>query len=121
MIALQFGYRILSNLALVTLTYFSLNALERHQQRLLLAVFILGYASLRAATVLKSVWFLHGIEILEAEMRRLGQLARAPVLLSRSKIISDVASTRSGDEAMAYVELLTLAVTILICIAQIAT
>ena len=71
MIILGYCYRFASNFMLLALVYFTLNLLERYEQRTLVAVLVIIYASMRIALVLRSFHFRSCLERLEAEARRL--------------------------------------------------
>ena len=47
---LSYAYRFLSNFIFLALVYYSLNSMEKFQQRAILAILLLAYASMRAAT-----------------------------------------------------------------------
>jgi hypothetical protein len=68
-------YRFVSNFVFLALVYFSLNFLEKYQHRAIVAVLVLVYASMRAASTLRSFYFFQKIERLEIEARRLAGLA----------------------------------------------
>jgi hypothetical protein len=68
---LSYAYRFLSNFVFLTLAYFSLNAMERYQQRAVLAILVLLYAAMRAATAMRSFYSFQRIERLELEARHL--------------------------------------------------
>src|SRR5664279_6590586 len=72
---LSYGYRFLSNFVFLALVYFSLNFMEKYQQRAIVAILVLVYASMRAASALRSFYFFQKIERLELEARRLSSLA----------------------------------------------
>jgi hypothetical protein len=54
MIILGYCYRFISNFLLLALVYFTLNLLERYEQRTLVAVLVIIYASMRIALALRS-------------------------------------------------------------------
>ena len=68
-------YRFVSNFVFLALVYFSLNFLEKYQHRAIVAILVLVYASMRAASALRSFYFFQKIERLEIEARRLAGLA----------------------------------------------
>ena len=68
---LSYAYRFLSNFVLLALAYFSLNYMEKYQQRAVVAILVLIYAAMRAASALRSFYFFQRIERLELETRRL--------------------------------------------------
>jgi hypothetical protein len=72
---LSYAYRFVSNFVFLTLVYFSLNFLEKYPQRVMVAVLVLVYAAMHAASALRSFYFFQRIERLEAEARRLASVA----------------------------------------------
>ena len=68
---LSYAYRFISNFLFLALVYYSLNFMEKYQQRAVLAILVLVYAAMRAATALRSFYFFQRIERLEFEARRL--------------------------------------------------
>jgi hypothetical protein len=120
---LSYAYRFLSNFTFLLLVYFSLNFLEKYQQRAIVAILVLLYGAMRAATALRSFYFYHRIERLEVEARRLASLGgEGPAALaSRKHIVSDVSVLRQTGEMNAYIDLLFLALVVLLCISKIVT
>jgi hypothetical protein len=120
---LGYAYRFASNFVFLTLVYYSLNLIEKYPQRVMLAVLILIYAGMHAASALRSFYFFQRIERLEGEARRLaGSAAEGPsAVASRKQIVGDVAELRHAGEMKAYIDLLFLALVILLCIAKIVT
>ena len=59
---LGYAYRFLSNFVFLALVYYSLNFMERYQQRAVVAILVLVYALMRAATALRSFYFFQRIE-----------------------------------------------------------
>jgi hypothetical protein len=116
-------YRALSNFVFLLLVYYSLNFLDKYQQRAVVAILVLVYSATRAATALRSFYFFQRIERLEGEARRLisvtgdGPAASA----SRKQIVSDVSGLRRAGEMNTYVDLLFLALIVLLCISKIVT
>ena len=117
------AYRILSNFIFLALVYYSLNFMEKYQQRAVLAILVLVYASMRAVTAFRSFYFFQRIERLEAEARRLSILAaEGPgASASRKQIVSEVSSLRRDGEVKSYVDLFFLAMVMLLCVAKIVT
>src|SRR6202166_2113553 len=72
---LSLAYRFISNFVFLALVYYSLNFLEKYQQRAVVAILVLVYAAMRAASALRSFYFYQRIERLEGEARRLAGLA----------------------------------------------
>src|SRR5450755_4490081 len=58
---LSYAYRFLSNFVFLALVYYSLNFMEQYQQRAVLAILVLSYAVMRAATALRSFYFFQRI------------------------------------------------------------
>jgi hypothetical protein len=116
-------YRFVSNFVFLALVYFSLNFLEKYQHRAIVAILVLVYASMRAASTLRSFYFFQKIERLELEARRLAGLSEEgpAATAGRRKIVSEVAALRRDGEMKSYVDLLFLAMVVLLCVAKIVT
>jgi ABC-type transport system involved in cytochrome bd biosynthesis fused ATPase/permease subunit len=127
MIFLGYAYRFVSNFVFLALVYFSLNFLDKYAQRAVVAVLVLVYAAMHAASALRSFYFFQRIERLEVEARRLAKVAAeapsaaAAAAASRKQIVSEVSGLRHAGEMKAYIDLLFLALVILLCIAKIVT
>jgi hypothetical protein len=121
MVFLSFVYRFLTNFAFMALVYFSLNFIEKYEHRALLAVLVLVYAGMRAASTLRAFYFFQKIEKLEAETRRL----QAPIndgsggTNTRKQLVVDVARLRRDGEIKSYMDLFFLALIVLLCVAAI--
>jgi hypothetical protein len=120
---LGYAYRFLSNFIFLALVYYSLNSMEKYQQRAVLAILVLVYASMRAASALRSFYFFQRIERLELEARRLAGLAgEGPAAsASRKQIVNDVGVLRRDGEMKSYIDLLFLALVVVLCAAKIVT
>ncbi len=120
---LSYAYRFFSNFVFLALVYYSLNFLEKYQQRAIVAILVLVYASMRAASALRLFYFFQRIERLELEARRLADLTgEGPAALAqRRQIVSDVGSLRQAGEMKSYIDLLFLALIVLLCISKIVT
>jgi len=120
---LGYAYRFISNFVFLAAVYYSLNFMEKYPQRAILALLILIYAGMHAASALRSFYFFQRIERLEGEARRLAVIvADGPnAAASRKQIVGDVAELRHGGEMKSYIDLLFLALVILLCIAKIVT
>ncbi len=120
---LGFAYRIISNFIFLALVYYSLNFMERYQQRAILAILVLAYAGMRAVSAFRSFYFFQRVERLELEARRLAGLAGdGPAAeASRKQIVNSVATLRRDGEMKSYIDLLFLALVVLLCIAKIVT
>jgi hypothetical protein len=123
MILLGYVYRFISNFVFLALVYFSLNFMESYPHRTVVAILVLVYAAMHAASALRSFYFFQRIERLEAEARRLAlAAAEGPSsAASRKQIVGDVATLRHAGEIKSYIDLLFLALVILLCIAKIVT
>ncbi|MBC9879343.1 hypothetical protein G8O24_18545 [Bradyrhizobium sp. INPA01-394B] len=121
MVFLSFVYRFLTNFAFMALVYFSLNFMEKYQNRAILAILVLVYSGMRAASTLRAFYFFQKIEKLEAETKRL----QAPIndgsggTNSRKQIVVDVGRLRRDGELKSYMDLFFLALIVLLCVANI--
>ena len=97
--------------------------LEKYQQRAIVAILVLAYAAMRAASVLRSFYFFQRIEQLELDARRLAGVAEdgPAAALGHKQIVNDVAKLRHTDEMKSYVDLLLLTLIVVLCVAKIAT
>jgi ABC-type transport system involved in cytochrome bd biosynthesis fused ATPase/permease subunit len=120
---LSYAYRFVSNFVFLSLVYFALNFMEKYQQRAIVAVLVLIYAAMRAASALRSFYFFQRIERLEVEARRLASLAgEGPAASSqRRQIVTEVGGLRQAGEMKSYIDLLFLAIIVLLCITKIVT
>jgi hypothetical protein len=120
---LSYAYRFVSNFVFLALVYFSLNFLEKYPQRATVAILVLVYAAMHAASALRSFYFFQRIERLEVEARRLAlAAAEGPSsAAARKQIVTEVSTLRHAGEIKAYIDLLFLALVILLCIAKIVT
>lgn len=120
---LSHAYRFVSNFLFLALVYYSLNFMEKYQQRAILAILVLVYAAMRAASALRSFYFFQRIERLEFEARRLsGLTGEGPAASSqRKQVVTDVTVLRRAGEINAYIDLLFLAVIVLLCVSKIVT
>ena len=123
MVFLGYAYRFVSNFVFLALVYFALNFLDKYPQRAVVAILVLVYAAMHAASALRSFYFFQRIERLEGEARRLASVAgEGPSSASaRKQIVSEVGGLRHAGEMKAYIDLLFLALVILLCIAKIVT
>jgi hypothetical protein len=120
---LGYAYRFISNFLFLALVYYSLNFMETYQQRAVVAILVLIYAAMRAASAFHSFYFFQRIERLETETRRLaGLTADSPsAAIGRKQIINNVGALRRDGEMKSYIDLLFLALVILLCISRIVT
>jgi hypothetical protein len=118
---LSFGYRFATNFVFLATVYLGLNYIDKYSNRAVLAIAILVYAGLRAASALRSFYFFQRIERLEVEARRLVALfaqegAQSPM---RKETIADVTVLRRDGEVKSYVDLFFLAAVVLLCVTKI--
>jgi hypothetical protein len=120
---LSLAYRFVSNFVFLALVYYSLNFLEKYQQRAIVAILVLVYSGMRAATALRSFYFYQRIERLEFEAKRLATIAAEgpSAAASRKQIVGDVSVLRRGGEMNSYIDLLFLAMIVLLCVSRIVT
>jgi hypothetical protein len=120
---LSYAYRFLTNFAFLATVYFSLNYIEKYHNRAMLAMLVLVYSALRAASALRSFYFFQRIERLESEARRLITLiteggAQSPL---KKQTVIDVSNLRRDGEVKSYIDLFFLAAVVLLCVAKIVT
>src|SRR5579871_3487283 len=96
-----------SSFVFLAAVYVSLNGIENLHNRLIVAGVVLLYTGLGIASVLQAFYFLHRVERLELECRRLVHQTR-PDRLSQV-IVTEVAHCRLPREAALWIELLFLA------------
>ena len=119
---LSYAYRFLSNFIFLALVYYSLNFLDKYNQRAIVAILVLIYGAMRGASALRSFYFFQRIERLEGETRRLSALTEGPsALAQRKQVISEVSGLRQAGEIKAYIDLLFLALVVLLCVSKIVT
>jgi hypothetical protein len=120
---LGFAYRVISNFVFLALVYYGLNFMEKYQQRAVLAILVLVYAGMRAASAFRSFYFFQRIERLELEARRQAAvIGEGPAsATSRKQIVNDVSALRRDGEVKSYVDLMFLALVILLCVSKIVT
>src|SRR3954468_20696276 len=108
MIFLGYAYRFVSNFVFLALVYFALNFLDKYPQRAVVAVLVLVYAGMHAASALRSFYFFQRIERLEIEARRLAAIAAEGPnsAASRKQIVTEVGGLRHAGEVKAYIDLL---------------
>lgn len=120
---LSYAYRFLSNFVFLAVVYYSLNFMEKYQQRAIVAILVLVYGAMRAASALRSFYFFQRIERLEGEARRLAaMIGEGPsASAQRRQVITDVAGLRQAGELKSYIDLLFLALVVLLCVSKIVT
>ena len=123
MLFMSYAYRVLSNFVFLALVYLALNFLEKYQHRVVVAVLVLIYAGMHAASALRSFLFFQRIERLELEARRLvAALGEGPnSTSSRKQVVTEVTALRHAGEIKAYIDLMFLAIVILLCVAKVVT
>jgi len=120
---LSYAYRFASNFVFLALVYYSLNLLDKYEQRAIVAIMILLYASMRAISALRSFYFFQKIERLEVEMRRLtksagdGQASNS----QRKLVVTEVSELRHAGEMKAYIDLLFLGLIVLLCVSKLVS
>jgi hypothetical protein len=120
---LSFVYRFITNFAFLAAVYVSLNYIDKYNNRAVLAILVLIYAGMRAASALRSFYFFQRIERLEVEARRVIALlteggAQSPL---KKQTVADVAMLRRDGEIKSYIDLFFLAAVVLLCVAKIVT
>ena len=123
MTLLSYAYRFASNFVFLALVYFSLNFMEKYEHRAVVAILVLVYAGMHAASALRSFYFFQRVERLEIEARRLVvAAAEGPSsAAARRQIVTEVSALRHAGEIKSYIDLLFLALVILLCVAKIVT
>ena len=120
---LSFVYRFITNFAFLAAVYVSLNYIDKYNNRAVLAILVLIYAGMRAASALRLFYFFQRIERLEVEARRVIALlteggAQSPL---KKQTVADVAMLRRDGEIKSYIDLFFLAAVVLLCVAKIVT
>ena len=111
----------MTNFAFMAMVYFSLNFMEKYQNRAIIAILVLIYSGMRAASTLRAFYFYQKIERLEAETKRL----QGPIndgaggTNTRKQVVVDVARLRRDGEVKSYMDLFFLALIVLLCVANI--
>src|ERR1700755_1945339 len=121
---LAIAYRFVSNFLFLALVYYSLNFMEKYQQRAILAILVLAYAGMRAVSAFRSFYFFQRVERLELEARRMAGLlaGEGPAAdASRKQVVNSVGTLRRDGEMKAYIDLMFLALVVLLCISKIVT
>lgn len=118
---LSFAYRFITNFVFLSTVYLSLNYIEKYNNRAVLAIAVLAYAGLRAASALRSFYFFQRIERLEIEGRRVIALvtqggATSPI---KKQTVADVTLLRRDGEIKSYIDLFFLAAVVLLCVSRI--
>ena len=118
---LSFAYRFLTNFAFMAVVYFSLNFMEKYPNRAILAILVLIYSTMRAASTLRAFYFFQKIEKLEGEARRLQASVNdgGGGTSARKQVVTDVSRLRRAGELKSYMDLFFLALIVLLCVANI--
>ena len=117
---LSYAYRFASNFVFLAFVYYSLNSMDKYNQRAVIAIMVLVYTAMRAASALRSFYFFQRIERLEVEARRL-QAAGGEAQSANSQrklIITEVSGLRHAGEMKSYIDLLFLALIVLLCVSK---
>src|SRR3954453_18680739 len=95
---LSYGYRFFSNFVFFALVYYSLNFMEKYNQRAIIAILVLVYAAMRATSALRSFYFYQRIERLAFAGGRIPALLGSGPAASptRKQIIIDVGALRQS-------------------------
>jgi hypothetical protein len=120
---LSFAYRFLTNFTFLAVVYISLNYIETYNHRAILAILVLVYTGLHAASALRSFYFFQRIERLEIEAHRVMVLfseggAQSPL---KKQTLGDVTLRRRDGEVKSYIDMFFLAAVVLLCVAKIVT
>lgn len=120
---LSFVYRFVTDFAFLAAVYFSLNYIEKYNNRAILAILVLIYSGMRGASSVRSFFFYSRVEKMEVEARRLVSAiteggAASPL---RKQTINDVSGLRRDYELKSYMDLFFLALVVLLCVAKIVT
>lgn len=120
---LSYAYRFISNFIFLALVYYSLNFLDKYQQRAIVSILVLIYAAMRAMSALRSFYFYQRIERLEVDVRRIGVLPNeaAAAAAQRKAVAMEVGGLRQAGEMKSYIDLLFLALIVLLCVSKIVT
>ena len=120
---LSYAYRFASNFLFLIFVYYSLNFLDKYNQRAIVAAMVLVYSAMRAASALRSFYFYQRIERLEGETRRLAAAAGEghSAASQRKLVVNEVSRLRQTGEMNAYIDLLFLALIVLLCMSKIVT
>lgn len=120
---LSFVYHFITDFAFLTSVYFSLNYIEKYNNRAVLALVVLVYTGMRAASAVRSFFFYQRIERLEVDSRKLVSLITDGGAVSplRKQTIQDVSVLRRDNELRTYMDLFFLALVVLLCVSKIVT
>jgi hypothetical protein len=116
---LSYIYRFTLNLVLLVVVYFSLNFVEKYEQRTILAALVMVYAALMCISALSSIHSFQSVERLERETGRLIQAIDAAASLARFETINNVTEFRKASEIRSYIDLLIHILIVVLCISKI--
>ncbi len=117
---LSYAYRFISNFMFLAMVYFSLNFLEKYEQRAIVAALVLVYAAMRTVSALRTFYFFQRIERLEIEARRIAAAAGVDPA-ARRQVVNEVSELRRAGEMKSYIDLLFLTLIVLLCLSKIVT
>jgi hypothetical protein len=115
---LSYAYRFASNFLFLAMVYYCLNFLDKYNQRAIVAILVLIYSAMRAASALRSFYFFQRIERLEVETRRLAAATGDGGNSQRKLVVSEVSDLRHAGEMKSYIDLLFLALIVLLCVSK---
>jgi hypothetical protein len=118
---LSYLYRFTLNFALLVAVYYSLNFVEKYEQRTMLAVLVMFYAILMCVSAASTIHSFQNVERLEREAGRLIQAIDAAASLARFSVISNVTEFREASEKRSYIDLLIHILIAVLCISKIVT
>lgn len=120
---LSYAYRFVSNFVFLALVYFSLNFLDIYPQRVMVAVLVLVYAGMHAASGAAFVLFLpaHRAAGGGGATSGGGRCRRAECFVRAQAHRQRISGLCRAGEMKAYIDLLFLALVILLCVAKIVT
>lgn len=118
MLILSLAYRFASNFILLAMAYFSMNLVDKYDQRALLAMLIMLFAASRIVSALRMFHFYGRVEQLEGDFTKV--LGALEALKGRAMpgIIKQVSELRHHGEMKAYLDLFFLSVIIIVCVAR---
>lgn len=123
MLFLSFVYRFLVNFTFLAFVYLSLNFIEKYPNRAILAMLVLVYSAMRAASTLRNFYFFQKVERLETEARRLQSMTHQGTgeAGTRKQLVAETAKLRRDGELKSYMDLFFLALIVLLCAVKIVT
>ena len=116
---LSYAYRFVSNFLFMALVYFSLNYVDKYQQRAIIAMMVLGYVVMRTVSALRSFYFFQRIERLEIETKRLA--TALGIADAARKQVGEVSMLRRHAEVKSYIDLFFQLLIVVLCLGKIVT